>query len=103
MHLTLIDFNRDFSVTFTDEEVDKGEMHYNYRVTHFPSSEGPGISVFVQDDSGDVFHSYSTFARGLDMLNGTYHLLDLTPLGRDEKGAGKHNMYWLRRRDQYED
>ena len=78
-------------------------MQYNYQVTNFPASEGPGISVFARDESDTVFHTYSTYARGLDMLNSAYHLLDLTPIGRDEKGEGKHNMYWLRRRDQYDD
>ena len=95
------DFNRDFHVTFTQDEVDKGEMYYNYHLTKFPSPEGPGISVLFRDESGDIFHTYSCYARGLDMLNGAYHMLDLTPLGRDEEGKG--NMYWLRRRDQYED
>jgi predicted dithiol-disulfide oxidoreductase (DUF899 family) len=95
------DFNRDFHVTFTADEVAKGEMYYNYRHTNFPSTEGPGISVLFRDDAGDIFHTYSCYARGLDMLNGAYHLLDLTPLGRDEEGKG--NMHWLRRRDQYED
>lgn len=97
------DFNRDFGVTFTEEEMRKGEMQYNYQTTNFPASEGPGISVFSRDESNTVFHTYSTYARGLDMLNGAYHLLDLTPIGRNEKGDDKHNMYWLRRRDQYED
>jgi len=95
------DFNRDFHVTFTQDELDNGEMYYNYHMTKFPSTEGPGISVLYRDQSGDIYHSYSCYARGLDMLNGAYHMLDLTPLGRDE--AGKGNMYWLRRRDQYED
>jgi len=93
------DFNRDFNVTFTDEEMDKGEMYYNYRVTKFPASEGPGVSVFFKDDSGDIYHTYSTYARGLDILNGAYNMLDLTPLGRHENGKG---MAWLRRRDRYE-
>ena len=97
------DFNTDFNVSFNQDEVDKGKMFYNYHMTGFPASEGSGISVFYRDDAGDMFHTYSTYARGLDMLNGAYHMLDLTPLGRDEKGEGKHNMYWLRRRDQYED
>jgi predicted dithiol-disulfide oxidoreductase (DUF899 family) len=97
------DFNTDFNVSFSQDEIDKGEMFYNFRMTDFPASEGPGISVFYRDNAGDIFHTYSTYARGLDMLNGAYHMLDLTPLGRDEKGEGKHNMYWLRRRDQYED
>ena len=94
------DFNQDFNVSFSADEVARGEMYYNYRVTKFPSSEGPGISVLYQDDSGDIYHTYSCFARGLDMLNGAYHMLDLTPLGRNEAGKG---MHWLRRRDQYTD
>ena len=94
------DFNRDFHVTFTPAEIESGEMYYNYHMTRFPSSEGPGISVLYKDESGDVFHTYSTYARGLDMLNCAYHMIDLTPIGRDEEGKG--NMYWLRRRDQYE-
>ena len=95
------DFNRDFHVTFTQDEMDNGEMYYNYHMTKFPSSEGPGISVLYRDDSGDIYHTYSCYARGLDMLNGAYHMLDLTPIGRNETNKG--NMYWLRRRDQYDD
>jgi predicted dithiol-disulfide oxidoreductase (DUF899 family) len=97
------EFNKDFNVTFSQEEMDKGEMYYNFHLSNFPAAEAPGISVFYRDESGNIFHTYSTYARGLDMLNGAYHMLDLTPLGRDEKGAGKHNMYWLRRRDSYDD
>ena len=93
-------FNRDFHVTFTQQEMDNGEMYYNYQTTRFPSSEGPGISVFFKDDDGRIYHTYSCYARGLDMLNGTYHLIDLTPIGRNE---AQGNMYWLRRRDQYDD
>lgn len=95
------DFNRDYGVTFTDAEVADGQMYYNYRMTSFPSSEAPGISVFVKDDGGQVFHTYSCYSRGLDMLNGAYHYIDLTPMGRAEEG--ERNMYWLRRRDQYDD
>lgn len=72
-------------------------------MTRPKASEGPGISVFFKDASGDILHTYSTYARGLDKLNGAYHLLDRTPLGRNEKGAGKLNMYWLRRSDRYDD
>ena len=93
------DFNRDFHVSFTEEETRRGEMYYNYHMTRFSSSEGPGASVFYQDEQGGVFHTYSCYARGLDMLNGAYHYIDLTPKGRDE-AAG--NMHWLRRRDQYD-
>ena len=95
------EFNRDFNVTFTQDEMDSGKMYYNYHMTQFPSSEGPGISVLYRGESSDIFHTYSCYARGLDMLNGAYHMLDLTPIGRNETGKG--NMYWLRRRDQYED
>ena len=94
------DFNRDFHVSFTDEETERGEMYYNYRITRFPSSEGPGASVFFKDDSGDLFHTYSCYSRGLDMLNGAYHYIDITPKGRDESAG---NMHWLRRHDQYDD
>ena len=96
------DFNRDFHVSFTPEEVDKGEMEYNYRMTNFPSSEAPGASVFAKGDDGAVYHAYSTYERGLDMLNGAYHYIDLTPKGRtSEEDHG--NMHWLKRRDQYQD
>jgi predicted dithiol-disulfide oxidoreductase (DUF899 family) len=94
------DFNRDFYVTFTDEQVERGEMYYNYRMTKFPVSEAPGLSAFYQGDDGNVYHTYSTYARGLDILNGAYNMLDLTALGRHEDGKG---MAWLRRKDQYED
>ena len=60
----------------------------------------PGVSVFIRDDDDNIFHTYSCYARGLDMLNGAYHLIDLTPVGRNEDNG---NMYWLRRRDQYDD
>ena len=93
------DFNRDFNVTFTEEEMQQGEMYYNYRMTKFPASEGPGISAFIRDGA-DIYHTYSTYARGLDITNGAYHMLDMTALGRHEDGKG---MFWLRRRDQYED
>lgn len=93
------DFNRDFQVTFTEEEMKKGEMYYNYRKTKFPVSEAPGFSAFIREGA-DVYHSYSTYARGLDILNGAYHMLDMTALGRHEDGKG---MFWLRRKDQYED
>ncbi len=95
------DFNRDFQVTFSEDEVEKGETYYNYEMTRFPASEAPGLSVFFKDDKGQVFHTYSTYARGLDILNGAYNMLDLTPIGRDETGEGKHNMYWLKRHDAY--
>lgn len=93
------DFNFDYQVSFTPAEMAAGEMTYNYRVSKFPVEEAPGISVFYRD--GDtVFHTYSCYARGLDMVNGAYHLLDLVPKGRDEADL-PYSMTWLRLRDSY--
>jgi len=78
----------------------KGEMDYNYRVTKFPSDEAPGISAFFRSGDGEVFHTYSCYERGLDMLNGAYHYLDLVPKGRDEDGL-PYSMAWLRHHDRY--
>lgn len=94
------DFNRDFHVTFSPEEL-KGDVYYNYAMGKFPVEEAPGISVFYRDDAGEVFHTYSCYARGIDMLNGAYHYLDLVPKGRDEE-ALSYTMEWLRLRDRYE-
>lgn len=94
------DFNRDFQVGFTEEELAKGSVYYNYHDTGFPELEGPGLSVFRKDESGAVFHTYSSYGRGLDMLIGTYHLLDLMPKGRDEAGLG-YSMEWIRHHDRY--
>lgn len=96
------DFNQDYQVTFTPDEMEKGEMFYNFGITRFPSEEAPGISVFYKNQQGEVFHTYSCYARGLDMLNGAYHYMDLAPKGRDEDDL-PYTMAWLRRRDQYED
>ncbi len=96
------DFNADYGVSFTDEEVATLGGTYNYRRGgNFPVSEHPGISVFYRDASGEVFHTYSTYGRGLDMLNVAYHYLDLVPKGRDE-GDG-NGARWVRRRDEYGD
>ena len=96
------DFNHDFNVSFTPEEIEKGEMYYNYHVTKFPADEAPGASVFYRNDSGDIFHTYSCYGRGLDILNGAYNYLDLVPKGRDENDL-PYTMAWLKRHDQYED
>ena len=95
------DFNFDFHVSFTPDQVKKGEMNYNYEIRKFPSEEGPGISVFYKNEQGELFHTYSCFARGLDMLNGAYHYMDIAPKGRDEDGL-PYSMAWLRRHDQYD-
>ena len=94
-------FNRDYGVSFTQEELDGGPVHYNYKDQGFPATEAPGLSVFVKDEAGAVCHSYSTYARGLDMLIGAYNLLDLVPKGRDE-GALDFTMAWVRHHDAYE-
>lgn len=96
------DFNRDFHVSFSPEEIAAGPVRYNYADIAFPSTEAPGISVFVKGNDGAVYHTYSTYARGLDMMLGVYHYIDLTPKGRFGEEE-KHIMYWVKRHDQYED
>ena len=96
------DFNHDYQASFTDDEMQQGEVFYNFEKRAFPSTEAPGISVFCKNEQNEVFHTYSCYARGLDMLNGAYHLMDLAPRGRDEAGL-PFSMGWLRRRDQYAD
>ena len=96
------DFNRDFQVSFTPEEMAKGEMTYNYETRGFPADEAPGVSVFARNEDGEIFHTYSCYARGLDMLNGAYHYLDLMPKGRDEDDL-PYSMAWVRRHDEYAD
>ncbi len=93
------DFNFDYHVSFTKDEEAKGEVNYNYETTEFMCDELPGLSVFYKDENDDVFHTYSTYARGLDMLIGTYNLLDLVPKGRDENPDS--TMDWVHRHDQY--
>jgi predicted dithiol-disulfide oxidoreductase (DUF899 family) len=97
------DFNRDFHVTFTDEELESGSAYYNYRGgAKFPANEGPGLSVFAKDDKGDVFHTYSSYGRGLDMFITAYNFLDIVPKGRDEAGLS-YSMEWIRHHDRYDD
>ncbi|MGO9338488.1 MAG: DUF899 domain-containing protein [Terracidiphilus sp.] len=95
------DFNYDYHVSFTPEERASGKVTYNYELTQFPSEEGPGLSVFFKDANGDIFHTYSSYARGLDMFVGAYHFLDHTPKGRDEEGLA-HTMAWVRHHDRYD-
>jgi predicted dithiol-disulfide oxidoreductase (DUF899 family) len=94
------DFNFDYQVSMTKEELEKGQVYYNYSTQQFPSEERPGTSVFYRDGSGNIFHTYSSYARGLDILIGAYNWLDLTPKGRDEEGL-KHGMAWVRHHDKY--
>lgn len=94
------DFNADFGVSFSQEDLDRGEAVYNYRASGFPSTEAPGLSAFKKDADGRVFHTYSTYGRGLDMVINAYNLLDLMPRGRDEEGFD-FPMAWVRHHDRY--
>ena len=92
------DFNFDYHVSFTPEEMAQKEALYNFTMQNPDCPEREGVSVFCKDPAGSVFHTYSTYARGIDMLNVDYHYLDLTPKGRDEAGRGP---FWVRRHDEY--
>jgi predicted dithiol-disulfide oxidoreductase (DUF899 family) len=94
------DFNYDYYVSLRPEDRSQKQVYYNYEMMEFPSEERPGLSVFAKDESGDVFHTYSSYARGLDILVGTYNFLDTVPKGRDESGL-KHSMAWVRHHDKY--
>jgi predicted dithiol-disulfide oxidoreductase (DUF899 family) len=95
------DFNHDYGVSFTDEEIASGRANYNFESSPFPLDEAPGLSVFFKTKSGDVFHSYSTYARGGEAVIGAYHYLDLVPKGRAEDGLA-FTMSWVRHHDRYE-
>jgi predicted dithiol-disulfide oxidoreductase (DUF899 family) len=94
------DFNRDFRVSFTPEEMARGEADYNFGQSP-PGQEMPGVSVFYRDDAGQVFHTYSTYGRGVEVMMHAYNLLDLTPKGRDEDNL-RFTMDWVRHHDRYE-
>lgn len=93
------DFNHDYHVSFTKEELAKGKVPYNYGMFE-GHDELPGLSVFYKDENGTVFHTYSAYARGLDMLVGAYNYLDLVPKGRDEAEL-PWTMAWVRHHDRY--
>jgi predicted dithiol-disulfide oxidoreductase (DUF899 family) len=97
------DFNDDFHVSFAGEP-GRAKTDYNFGASaddaRYVGEEFPGISVFFKDQAGQIFHTYSCYARGIDMMNNAYHYLDLTPKGRDE---GDGIMAWLRRADEYKD
>ena len=95
------DFNYDYHVSATTAERETGTVDYNYTVMEFPSEERPGASVFYKDADGQIYHTYSTYARGLDILVGTYNFLDLMPKGRDEDGLA-FSMAWVRHHDKYD-
>ncbi len=94
------DFNYDYHVSFTPEQQATGKVFYNYAETSFPSEEGPGLSVFAKDREGNIYHTYSSYGRGPDILLGAYNFLDMSPKGRDEDGL-KHSMAWVRHHDRY--
>ncbi|HVV61625.1 MAG TPA: thioredoxin family protein [Pseudolabrys sp.] len=95
------DFNFDFHVSFTKDEMANENAYYNYTAGGFPSEEAPGMSVFYKNEAAEIFHTYSVYARGLDILVGAYNFLDHAPKGRDEE-ALPWTMAWVRRHDEYE-
>jgi predicted dithiol-disulfide oxidoreductase (DUF899 family) len=97
------DFNYDYQVSMSPQEKASGRVFYNYEtIEDFPSEERPGASVFYKNPAGEIFHTYSTYGRGLDILIGAYNFLDLAPKGRDEEGLA-WTMAWVRHHDRYED
>ncbi len=94
------DFNYDYQVSFTPEQRANGGVTYNYEQGEFPSEEAPGASVFDKSTAGELFHTYSCYGRGLDILIGAYNCLDLVPKGRDEDGL-PYGMAWVRHHDKY--
>jgi predicted dithiol-disulfide oxidoreductase (DUF899 family) len=95
------DFNYDYHVSF-QAEVPKEELEYNYSPLSFDSSDLPGVSVFYKDEKGNIFHTYSAYSRGIDVLNTAYNYLDLVPKGRDEDEF-EFSMEWLRYHDRYDE
>ena len=96
------DFNFDYRVSFAKDELADGKRPYNYGTMGFGSEEGPGLSVFYKNEDGEIFHTYSAYARGLDILLTAYNFLDLTPKGRDEEAMVPHPMAWVRHHDRYD-
>jgi predicted dithiol-disulfide oxidoreductase (DUF899 family) len=94
------DFNYDYQASFTPEAIKGGELYYNYAKAPMKMTDREGVSVFYKDAGGAVFHTYSCYARGIDILNGTYHFLDLVPKGRDEQGL-KSPQAWVQYHDSY--
>jgi len=94
------DFNFDYNISFRPEEIAKKEGMYNFTIQDPHSPEREGVSVFCKDPEGRIFHTYSAYARGIDMLNVAYHYLDLVPKGRDEAG-NEFPQFWVRRHDEY--
>jgi len=95
------DFNRDYHVSFTKDEMAQGKVQYNFGLNTFPSEEAPGVSVFYKDGDGAIYHTYSSYARGVEELLGVYTYLDFAPKGRDEESL-PFPMAWVRHHDRYE-
>ncbi len=96
------DFNHDYHVSFTPEEIASGRAYYNYRNTTHAGEEMPGISVFCKDGDGNIMHTYSAYARGNESMLGVYSILDITPNGRNETGPNHNLTDWVRLHDQYD-
>lgn len=92
-------FNKDFAVSLDPEDLAVPGNNYNFRTQRWEMDELPGLSTFYKDDNGVIYHHYSTYSRGLDMLNGAYHHMDVLPKGRDENSKG---MAWLKLKDEYQ-
>jgi predicted dithiol-disulfide oxidoreductase (DUF899 family) len=96
------DFNFDYHVSFTPRDIANGRVYYNYDWSEPPGEESAGLSVFYKDDSGQVFHTYSSYGRGNEELLGAYVHLDITPKGRNENGPGFNLTDWVRHHDRYD-
>ena len=94
------DFNYDFHVSFHREDVENNRTEYNYRIQPFPSEEAPGLSCFIKGDDGGIYHTYSAYSRGLDIINAAYNILDMTAMGRHE-GDLPYTMAWVKLHDEY--
>lgn len=94
------DFNFDYHVSFSAEEIATGKVDYNYTQQEFPSAEAPGISIFYKDEDGSIYHTYSTYGRGVEAVMATYSILDMMPKGRDEDDLD-FSMAWVRYHDKY--
>jgi len=95
------DFNYDFNVSFTETDKARGKAFYNFELRDYQNDEMPGTSVFAKDAAGQVFHTYSAYARGDELLIGAYNYLDLAPKGRNENGPNFDLTDWVRHRDRY--
>lgn len=95
------DFNYDFHVSFTEKDVESGKVDYNYTAQPFGSTEAPGISIFQKEADGTIYHTYSVYGRGVELMMGTYRILDLVPKGRDEDSL-EWTMQWVRHHDRYD-